>query len=107
MSTAIKHNLSAFRNVKVAFDDAAGQDIVSQTPQKIAPVDFFAAAAEYVYRAESGYHRNAGTTPDLTDKLVRFTGANSYRFYEATLTTDMGAGNYIIVFQQVLKNAEG
>ena len=66
---AIKKAISGYRSVTIAFDDAAGQDIVAQTAQIAAPINAFKAALAKVEEIEGQYAKSGAK--DVTVHSLR------------------------------------
>lgn len=91
--------ISEYRNVTMAFDDAAGQDILDQTAQVAAPLDAFKAATRLVKENEANYARyGASGVPDLAGKTLKATGSDPNVIHTFTLTTTMATGTYIFLY---------
>lgn len=99
--------IGEFRSVTVAFDDAAGQDILDQTAQVAAPLDAFKAAMRLVKENEGNYNRyGAAGVPDVTAKTILATGSLNNVIHQFTLTTVMATGSYIFIYVATKPNAD-
>lgn len=102
----MKRAITEFRNVTVAFDDAAGQDIVGQTPQIAAPVDAFKAAMGFVEENEGKYALDNTAVGDLSAASVILTGTTPYQIHVFTVTTDISAGDYIFIYVETVPTVD-
>lgn len=98
--------ITEFRNVTVAFDDAAGQDIVDQTAQIAAGIDAFKAALGFVEEYEGKYALDSANVGDLTDVTVIRTGTNPYQIHVFTVNVDISAAEYIFVFVETVPTVD-
>jgi hypothetical protein len=103
---SVRNAISEYRDVKIAFDDAAGQDIVDQTAQIAAPIDAFKAALEVVARMEGQYAKDNSSVSDLTDQTVLATGNLPFQIHVFTVTVDISAGDYIFVYVETVPTSD-
>ena len=103
MSNAI----SGFRNITVAFDNAATTVDGSEVAQIGAPVDAFNAALGLANQIESKYAKlGAAGVPDLTAKSILVTGHLPFQIHVFTLTTVMATGAYEFLYVETKPNTE-
>jgi hypothetical protein len=103
MSNAI----SSFRNVKIAFDNAAGAIDGSEVSQVGAPLDAFKAAIGLANEVESKYAKlGAAGVPDLTAASILVTGHLPFQIHVFTLTTVMATGSYQFIYVETKPNTE-
>lgn len=104
---ARENSISEFRSVTVAFDNAAGKDIVNQTAQVAAPVDAIKAAIRLVKENEGNYNRyGASGVPDLVNKTILCTGSIPNVIHQFTLTTVMANASYVFIYVATKPNAD-
>lgn len=99
---SIRKAISEYRNVSVAFDDAAGQDIVDQTAQIAAPIDAFKAAMELVAKMEGQYAQDNSSVSDLSDASIIVTGTSPNQVHVFTATVDISAADYIFIYVETV-----
>ena len=103
---AIQNAISEYRNVKIAFDNAAGADIVDQDAQIAAPLDAFKAAIGIVTRLEGEYAKNPDAVADLSAASILATGNLPFQIHSFEVTTDMAAGSYIFLYVETKPNTD-
>lgn len=103
MSNAI----SGFRNIKIAFDNAANTIDGSEVPQISAPIDAISAAIGLAKELEAKYSKlGASGVPDLTDKSVLVTGHLPFQIHTFTVSTVMATGSYQFIYVETRPNTE-
>ena len=104
---SVQNAISEYRNVKIAFDNAAGAIDGSEVAQIAAPLDAFKAAIEVVTRLEGQYAKlGAAGVPDLTAKAVLATGALPFQIHSFTVTTVMATGVYTFIYVETKPNTD-
>lgn len=99
--------ISELRNIKVAFDNAAGAIDGSEVVQIAAPIDAFKAAVELATVIEGRYQElGAAGVPDLTGKAVLATGNLPFQIHSFLLTTVMATGSYIFTYVETKPNTD-
>lgn len=103
MSNAI----TSFRNVKVAFDNAAVAIDGSEVAQIPAPPDAFSAAFGLVREIESRYAKlGAAGVADLTGASILVVGHLPFQIHVFTITTVMATGSYQFIYVETKPNTE-
>jgi len=97
--------ITSYRNVTIAFDDAAGQDIVDQTAQIAAPPNAFKAALEKVQEIEGEYAKT-GSFTDLAAATLILTANNPHEIHVFTVTTTIASGDYIFIYVETVPTIE-
>ena len=96
----------SYRNVKVAFDNAAEVVDGSEVAQIAAPIDAFKAALGIVERLEGEYAKIGADVADLTAAPILASGSIPFQLHVFDVTSVMETGVYTFIYVETVPTSE-
>lgn len=99
-------NTTGYREVLVEFSNAAGLDIVSQTPQRYSQIDAYKAALGIVERFEAEFAKGNLPESDLDGTQILAVGSAPSQIHVFLLSTNVEDGDYRFLYQETVPTSE-